>query len=559
MAKKYMHTYVSQLKDTELETLIDTYDIPLDLRLRLPDPNFRMINLLAGDTTIGIYSRIFDSSGVRILFSSFLPAVIKHFKVHISQLVPLGLSKVITFEVLYRSLNIEPTVTLFQVFQTLSKQGDWFSFAKRGDPAPVYMEDKVPTNFNQNHVDRLKAHIVKLRDILERVLVRSGISRVWHNPMCDPVLRRSNNTGIYDFLCMPSLDKVTVREEPHGLDTSILDRVVDRTTSPALAGTAIPPAFLEEITVTRPDLKVVTKADNAAKRKASTGPDISTNATKNTRSSKKGSGAEFSMEDIESLNHVNQDKEFEPHGELSEGVRRNTRAGFRVEYASPRAQEAAPALDDQPLDADVDAHKIAIDGSGSESPPYPKDDWEEIHGCAQQTHTIKKQSADLKQQNESTVHANEEVSRSERDALAIEKAKIKEELVETKSQLEHHERQAEEIQDSIASFFQSDFPPLVQRVDGFIPDAKEKFDRAVIAFPATTFPFLDNLSQNSQCSLQDITRLEHNRVMSSHQTTTTIASLRANTHVRHFTSSSWTFGYTSTLEHSKKKKKSVET
>ncbi|GKF21490.1 hypothetical protein Tco_0070128 [Tanacetum coccineum] len=135
-----MYTYVSRLKDTELETLIATYDILLDLRPRLSDPNFRMINLSAGDTTIGVYSRIFDSSGVRIPFSSFLLAVLKYFKVHISQLVPLGLTKVITFEVLCRSLGIEPTVTLFRVFQTLSKQGDWFSFANRGGFAPVCME-----------------------------------------------------------------------------------------------------------------------------------------------------------------------------------------------------------------------------------------------------------------------------------------------------------------------------------------------------------------------------------------------------------------------------------
>ncbi|GJV37600.1 hypothetical protein Tco_1410077 [Tanacetum coccineum] len=134
-----------ELRDTELETLIATYDIPLDLRPRLPDPNFRMINLPEG-------------------------------------------------------------VTLF-------KQGDWFSFSKHGDPAPVCMEgvkyglklwkensilidrrailfhmpwrhpdscitDWVPTSFNQNHVDRLKAHIMKLHDISEGVLVRSGVSRV---------------------------------------------------------------------------------------------------------------------------------------------------------------------------------------------------------------------------------------------------------------------------------------------------------------------------------------------------------------------------------------------
>ncbi|GKF03156.1 hypothetical protein Tco_0030079, partial [Tanacetum coccineum] len=128
----------------------------------------------------------------------------------------------------------------------------------------------------------------------------------------------------------------------------------------------------------------------AAKRKAFTGPEISTNAAKKTRSSKKGSGAgssgqvardevehaddgtlddddqhddlEFVMEGIESLNDVSKDKEVK-QAELSGDVKRATR-------------EAAPPLDAQPLDAD----EIASDGSGSESPPYTKDDWEEIHG-----------------------------------------------------------------------------------------------------------------------------------------------------------------------------------
>ncbi|GJS74697.1 retrovirus-related pol polyprotein from transposon TNT 1-94 [Tanacetum coccineum] len=225
--------------------------------------------------------------------------------------------------------------------------------------------------------------------------------------------------------------------------------------------------------------------------------------------------------------------------------------------------------------------------------------------CAQQTQTIKKQRANLKQQSESTVRANEEVSRlkaelgalkskckateqklsswdkkhrkyrNEKDALVIEKEKIKTELVGTKSQLEHRERRSGEIQDSITSFFQSDFTPLVrkflksgefnqaftgvlntaisvgvehglrmdrtdeefrglsQKVVGFIPDAKEKFDRVIAAFPDTTFPFLD-------------------------KTSSAAASLRANTHIQHCTSSSKTFGHTSTPEHLKKNKKSVE-
>ncbi|GKE38853.1 hypothetical protein Tco_1462258 [Tanacetum coccineum] len=387
--------------------------------------------------------------------------------------------------------------------------------------------------------------------------------------------------SIYDFLCMPSLDKVTVREEPHGLDTSTLGRVTDRTTSPAPTGTTIPRASPKEITVTRPDCKVITKADHAAKQKAFTGPEISINVAKKTKSNKKGSGAEFAMEGIKSLNNVSQDKEVEAHAELSRG-------------------EPAPASDAQPLDAGTD--EIASDGNVDPyyearvdntigdvlerdllpivlRPydilcPYDEGFGTETHrlrklslvelsdrmSYAQQTQTIKRQSANLKQHNESTVHANEEVSRSERDALVIKKEKIEKELVETKSQLEHRERQAEEIQGSIASFFQSDFTPLVRR---FLKSGE--FNLAFASMLNTTISVgverglrMDCSDDDSQSSLQGVARLEPDKVMPSHQTSSATTSLRANTHVRHSTSSSGTFGHTSTPEHLKKKKKFIE-
>ncbi|GJS82148.1 hypothetical protein Tco_0748689, partial [Tanacetum coccineum] len=574
---------------------------------------------------------------------------------------------------------------------------------------------KVPTDFNQNHVDQLKAHIVKLHDIPEGVLVRSGLSRVWRNPMCDLVLRRSDNTvmGIYDFLCMPSLDKATVREESHGLDTSILGRVVDRTTSPAPAGTTIPRASPEEITVTRLDHKVVTKANHVANQNASTRPEISTNTAKKIKSGKKVSGEgssglavrdEVEQTDDGTLDDDDDqrdgsylgldvtyppillpDKEVEDHVELFGGVRRATRASFHVSHGvsedvSSPAQEVVPAPDTQPLDADAGADEIASDGnvdpyyearvsntardvlkrdllpfvpgpyyipypydegSGSKSPPYTRYDWEEIYGvnlglrkkelykdpkacrpaldqfptpaethrlrelssvelsdrmsvlqcqlithestliarydnslrnikrlmkrCAQQTQTIKKQIVDLRQRTKSTVRANEEVSRkyrNERDVVTKEKEKIKEELVETKSQLEHRGRQAEEIHASIASFFQSDFTPLVRRFlkssefnwvfAGFIPNANEKFDRVVAAFLDTAFPFLNRVSQNYQSPLQDIARLKPDRVAPSYQTSSAAVSSRAITHLQYSTSSSGTFGRTSTPQHFKK-------
>ncbi|GJX08168.1 hypothetical protein Tco_0196100 [Tanacetum coccineum] len=623
-----MHIYVSHLKDAELKTLIATYDIPLDLRPRLPDSNFRMINLPAGDTAIGIYSRIFDSSGVRIPFSSFLLAVLKYFKVHISQLVPLGLSKVITFEVLCRSLSIEPTVTLFRVFQTLSKQGDWFSFAKRGGSAPVCME-----------------------------VTKSGL-----NPM----------------------------EGKKFLNRS----VVDRTTPPAPAGTAIPHASPEEIAVTRPDPNVVAKADHAAKRKTSTGPEISTNTTKRTRLSQRVSGAgssglaagdgveqtddgtldddgqrdgsESAMEDVENLNDVGQgehinviplrtfdpslgldvtyppillpDKEVGAHAELSGGVRRTTRAssyashGVGEDVSSP-AQEAMAAPGTQPLDTNAGADEIASDGnvdSYFDAEVQLCDDvlrgssffWSRglitflssVENDGSEIHRLHElSSVELSdrmsvlqcqllllgahfclQHKESTVHASDEVSglkaelgalkskceatehklsswdkkhrkyRSERDILAKEKTKIKEEL---KSYSEFNRAFAGVLNTAISVGVErglrmgrtdEEFRGLSQRVAGFIPDAKEKFDRVIAAFPDATFPFLDKVSQHSQSSLQDIARLEPDRVTPSSQPSSATASLRTSTHARHSTSSSGTFGHTSTPEHLKKKKKPVE-
>ncbi|GKC31961.1 hypothetical protein Tco_1039255 [Tanacetum coccineum] len=177
---------------------------------------------------------------------------------------------------------------------------------------------------------------------------------------------------------------------------------------------------------------------------------------------------------------------------------------------------------------------------------------------AQQTQTIKKQGADLKQQKESTVHANEEVSRLT-GKLEVLKSRCQTVKHKLSSWDKKHRKQAEEIQGSIASFFQSDFTTLVRRflkssefnrtfagvLDTAISvrvEPKEKFDRAIAAFPDTTFPFLDKVSQHSQSFLLDIARLEPDRVTSSHQTSSVAQSLRANTHIRHSTSSSfWSY------------------
>lgn len=137
--KADMHVYSSLLSEGELEQIISDYGIPTDLHPRLPPAEFTMNNL--PPDAIGLYEQYFAFSGVRVPFSTFLLRVIRHFQVHISQLVPIGLNRLVMFEVYCRSLEIEPSVNLFRVFYTLNNQGHWFSFQRRtegGGPSPSF-------------------------------------------------------------------------------------------------------------------------------------------------------------------------------------------------------------------------------------------------------------------------------------------------------------------------------------------------------------------------------------------------------------------------------------
>nr|GEY42609.1 transposase (putative), gypsy type [Tanacetum cinerariifolium] len=104
------------------------------------------------DDSIGIYHWIFDFSSVRIPFSSFLLALIKHYRVHFSQLGPLGLNKKSGFFLI-----------------------DWRAIANAmvWRHPDVANDDPRPAvgSFNMDDVRRLSAHVVKLRDMPKGVLV----------------------------------------------------------------------------------------------------------------------------------------------------------------------------------------------------------------------------------------------------------------------------------------------------------------------------------------------------------------------------------------------------
>ena len=124
-----MHVHTSKMSQHTLDELVAEFGIPADLNPMLPPPDMTM-NELKNDK-IGVYVQQIRLGGVRIPFSTFFLAVIKYFKVHFSQIVPIGVNRVTLFEVRCYSLGVTPSVLLFRVFYRLCKQGNWFSFESR--------------------------------------------------------------------------------------------------------------------------------------------------------------------------------------------------------------------------------------------------------------------------------------------------------------------------------------------------------------------------------------------------------------------------------------------
>ncbi|GJY91532.1 hypothetical protein Tco_0506728 [Tanacetum coccineum] len=167
---------------------------------------------------IGLYTEQLEQEGLRIPFSSFFLAVIKHFGVHVSQLVPMRVNRVILFEIRCISLRINPSVSLFRVFYKLCKQGHWFSFEnKTGRGTRKYfkevttslkgwkkkfflldrrtiqdvmpwrhgdtdLHDDLPTNYNEDDVSRLSKVLVPLRPPPRHLLYMCGLTMACRDP-----------------------------------------------------------------------------------------------------------------------------------------------------------------------------------------------------------------------------------------------------------------------------------------------------------------------------------------------------------------------------------------
>ncbi|GJW24722.1 hypothetical protein Tco_0038533 [Tanacetum coccineum] len=175
-----MHLYRSSLNESHVRYLVKLYGIPEELHPRVVSEGMTMNTLPPG--SIGLYVHHFQQGGLRVPFSSFFLKVIEHFCVHISQLVPLGVNRVIFFEMYCRSLDITPTVPLFRVFYKMCKQGNWaapIAMALRHHDSSVADPFPRPSKYNASDVARLREVVISIRRPPLSILYAVGLSNVW--------------------------------------------------------------------------------------------------------------------------------------------------------------------------------------------------------------------------------------------------------------------------------------------------------------------------------------------------------------------------------------------
>ncbi|GJV52480.1 hypothetical protein Tco_1448221 [Tanacetum coccineum] len=305
--KSDMHSYSSTMTAKDVKALTFKHNIPLDLHPVALTAEWTMDKL--PDDSIGLYEQHFEFSGVRVPFSTLLLAVLDHFRVHISQLVPIGLTRLTLFELYCRSLHIVPSVNLFRVFYKIGKQGDWFTFERRVGPGsggkilnetfsglkgwkkrfffldrraiPQAMawrhhdsdiHDPLPTDgFRASDVVTLTNQSIDIRPIPSGLLFHAGLATTWEFSGFLPSFKdtEGNVVTMSEYLRFPFLDGATIEQ---GDVLSARDAITSHTTGPLPANQSLPEktARLKEVEI--PDPKIVAirerKARAAAKKRA---------------------------------------------------------------------------------------------------------------------------------------------------------------------------------------------------------------------------------------------------------------------------------------------------
>ncbi|GKC23027.1 hypothetical protein Tco_1025177 [Tanacetum coccineum] len=141
--------------------------IPDEVHPQLPTPNQTIHEMPT--SKIGVYTRFFEYANFRLPISTFLVNMVRHYRIHISQLSVIAAIKVSHFEILCRVYGFQPMVGLFRYFYINSKNKGWMSFKmdllafiRTVDPTKVRIGERQRTKDEPKLLDTTIGRVVPL-------------------------------------------------------------------------------------------------------------------------------------------------------------------------------------------------------------------------------------------------------------------------------------------------------------------------------------------------------------------------------------------------------------
>ncbi|GJT55904.1 hypothetical protein Tco_0990958 [Tanacetum coccineum] len=211
-----------------LKNFCDTYHIPDEVHPQIPTPNQTIHEMPAGK--IGVYTRFFEYANFRLPLSTFLVNVLKHYRIHISQLSVISAAKVSHFEILCRVHGFEPKNDRFFWVDAFACPASFpwnASTTVSKDPFPK------SSQYNAEHYATLVAYPAPFHKYPEPFLCLVGISRYYTlDENTYPQFLRDNNEemDLLAFIRTADPTKVRIGERQRGEDEpKLLDTTVGRT------------------------------------------------------------------------------------------------------------------------------------------------------------------------------------------------------------------------------------------------------------------------------------------------------------------------------------------
>ncbi|GKB07456.1 hypothetical protein Tco_0835740 [Tanacetum coccineum] len=209
--KSDMHSYSSTMTAKDVKALALKHNIPLDLHPVALTAEWTMDGLT--DDCIGLYEKYFKFSEVRVPFSTFLLAVIDHFRVHISQLIS--------------KQGVGPGSGGKILNETFSGLKGWkkrfFFLDRRAIPQAMAwrhhdsdIHDPPPTDgFNALDVVALTRQCIDIRPVPSGLLFYAGLATTWEFPGFPLVFKdtEGNAVTMLEYLQFPFLDGATIGRE----------------------------------------------------------------------------------------------------------------------------------------------------------------------------------------------------------------------------------------------------------------------------------------------------------------------------------------------------------